>query len=106
MQRTCEVSSNILQNKKGTKRQRFFVSKTWLSVKLCFIILLFQAVTFPAAAAQNITGLQLHIREQDVVMDNGILQVTLSKPAGMVTGIQYNGVDNLLEILNEDSNRG
>ncbi|XP_034205893.1 probable rhamnogalacturonate lyase B [Prunus dulcis] len=39
-------------------------------------------------------------------MDNGILQVTLSKPAGMVTGIQYNGVDNLLEILNEDSNRG
>ncbi|BBG95892.1 Rhamnogalacturonate lyase family protein [Prunus dulcis] len=64
------------------------------------------AVTFPAAAAQSITGLQLHIREQDVVMDNGILQVTLSKPAGMVTGIQYNGVDNLLEILNEDSNRG
>ncbi|PQP94612.1 putative rhamnogalacturonate lyase B [Prunus yedoensis var. nudiflora] len=100
------MSSFHVRSGRGPKGDVFSVSKTWLSVKLCFIILLFQAVTFRAAAAQNITGLQLHIREQDVVMDNGILQVTLSKPEGMVTGIQYNGVDNLLEILNEDSNRG
>ncbi|BFG19498.1 hypothetical protein CerSpe_057720 [Prunus speciosa] len=100
------MSSFHVRSGRGPKGDVFSVSKTWLSVKLCFIILLFQAVTFRAAAVQNITGLQLHIREQDVVMDNGILQVTLSKPEGMVTGIQYNGVDNLLEILNEDSNRG
>ncbi|KAI5355788.1 hypothetical protein L3X38_008683 [Prunus dulcis] len=100
------MSTFHVRSGRGPKGDVFSVSKTWLSVKLCFIILLIQAVTFPAAAAQSITGLQLHIREQDVVMDNGILQVTLSKPAGMVTGIQYNGVDNLLEILNEDSNRG
>ncbi|KAH0989070.1 hypothetical protein GBA52_000553 [Prunus armeniaca] len=100
------MSTFHVRSGKGPKGDVFSVSKTWLSVKLCFIVLLIQAVTLPAAAAQNITGLQLHIREQDVVMDNGILQVTLSKPAGMVTGIQYNGVDNLLEILNEDSNRG
>ncbi|ONI35461.1 hypothetical protein PRUPE_1G537300 [Prunus persica] len=100
------MSTFHVRSGREPKGDVFSVSKTWLSVKLCFIILLIQAVTFPAAAAQNITGLQLHIREQDVVMDNGILQVTLSKPAGMVTGIQYNGVDNLLEILNEDSNRG
>ncbi|XP_008219218.2 PREDICTED: probable rhamnogalacturonate lyase B [Prunus mume] len=100
------MSTFHVRSGKGPKGDAFSVSKTWLSVKLCFIVLLIQAVTFPAAAAQNITGLQLHIREQDVVMDNGILQVTLSKPAGMITGIQYNGVDNLLEILNEDSNRG
>ncbi|KAL6012682.1 hypothetical protein ACLOJK_003171 [Asimina triloba] len=41
-----------------------------------------------------------------VVIDNGILQVTLSKPEGIVTGISYNGVDNLLEGLNQENNRG
>ncbi|XP_019053046.1 PREDICTED: probable rhamnogalacturonate lyase B [Nelumbo nucifera] len=39
-------------------------------------------------------------------MDNGILQVTLSVPGGIVSGIRYKGLDNLLEILNEEENRG
>ncbi|KAJ6709635.1 RHAMNOGALACTURONATE LYASE FAMILY PROTEIN [Salix koriyanagi] len=51
-------------------------------------------------------AVQLHIQERHVVMDNGILQVTLSKPEGIVTGIQYNGIGNLLEDLNDESNRG
>ncbi|OWM67696.1 hypothetical protein CDL15_Pgr019197 [Punica granatum] len=39
-------------------------------------------------------------------MDNGIVQVTLSNPEGIVTGISYNGIDNLLEVRNDESNRG
>ncbi|GAV85399.1 Rhamnogal_lyase domain-containing protein [Cephalotus follicularis] len=49
---------------------------------------------------------QLHIQDQYVVMDNGILRVTLSKPDGIVTGIEYNGIDNLLEVQFEEVNRG
>ncbi|XVE60634.1 hypothetical protein DITRI_Ditri05aG0143500 [Diplodiscus trichospermus] len=41
-----------------------------------------------------------------VVLDNGILQVTISKPEGMVTGVSYQGIDNLLEVRNGESDRG
>ncbi|KAJ9187003.1 hypothetical protein P3X46_002503 [Hevea brasiliensis] len=51
-------------------------------------------------------GVQLTIQDRHVMMDNGILQVTLSNPEGIVTGIRYNGIDNLLEVLNDESNRG
>ncbi|XP_061372055.1 probable rhamnogalacturonate lyase B isoform X3 [Gastrolobium bilobum] len=51
-------------------------------------------------------GVQLSIQDHHVVMDNGILRVTLSNPEGIVTGIQYNNINNLLEVLNEESNRG
>ncbi|KAM7266669.1 hypothetical protein ACFE04_004566 [Oxalis oulophora] len=49
---------------------------------------------------------KLHISDKHVVLDNGILQVTISKPDGFVTRIHYNGIQNLLEILNAEDNRG
>ncbi|XP_004287408.1 PREDICTED: probable rhamnogalacturonate lyase B [Fragaria vesca subsp. vesca] len=51
-------------------------------------------------------AVKLHIQDHHVILDNGILQVTLSKPGGIITGIQYNGIDNLLEIQNKESDRG
>lgn len=41
-----------------------------------------------------------------VVLDNGIINVTISTPAGMITRITYNGIDNLLEDDYEENNRG
>lgn len=41
-----------------------------------------------------------------VVMENGLVSVTLSVPGGMVTGIEYNGIANLLEEENKENNRG
>ncbi|KAL5559929.1 hypothetical protein UlMin_036140 [Ulmus minor] len=41
-----------------------------------------------------------------VIMDNGIVQVTLTKPDGNITGIKYNGIENLLKFDNKESDRG
>lgn len=41
-----------------------------------------------------------------VVMCNGLVTVTFSNPAGMVTGIQYDGMKNVLETANKEDNRG
>lgn len=62
-----------------------------------------QNSTWPAIPTQAV---RLHIKDHHVVLDNGILQVTLSKPGGIVTGIRYNGIDNLLEFRNKETNRG
>ncbi|KAL3733037.1 hypothetical protein ACJRO7_022544 [Eucalyptus globulus] len=61
---------------------------------------------FAGQEAMSTPGVHLHIRHNQVIMDNGIVQVTLSKPDGIVIGVRYNGVDNLLEICNQESNRG
>ncbi|KAI3460079.1 hypothetical protein Pfo_016742 [Paulownia fortunei] len=55
---------------------------------------------------KTMQALRLYIQDHQVVMDNGILRVTISKPDGIVTGIEYNHIDNLLEIGNDESNRG
>ncbi|KAJ8765523.1 hypothetical protein K2173_014645 [Erythroxylum novogranatense] len=55
------------------------------------------------------TALGVQLRRQSherVVIDNGIVEVTFSAPDGDVAGIKYHGIDNVLETLNEDDNRG
>ncbi|GER34850.1 rhamnogalacturonate lyase family protein [Striga asiatica] len=49
---------------------------------------------------------QLHVSEHHVVLDNGIVRVTFSTPDGMIIGIKYNGIENLLEKTYTRDNRG
>ncbi|KAE9457343.1 hypothetical protein C3L33_10773, partial [Rhododendron williamsianum] len=46
------------------------------------------------------------VLDLSVVIDNGIFQLTLSNPGGIVTGIRYGGIDNLIELRNKDLNGG
>ncbi|URD73710.1 Rhamnogalacturonate lyase [Musa troglodytarum] len=41
-----------------------------------------------------------------VVLDNGIVQLTLSKPGGSITGVKYHGLDNVMEVTNREDGRG
>ncbi|XP_065050416.1 probable rhamnogalacturonate lyase B isoform X2 [Musa acuminata AAA Group] len=41
-----------------------------------------------------------------VVLDNGIVQLTLSKPGGSITGVKYHGLDNVMEVKNREGGRG
>ncbi|KAH9317874.1 hypothetical protein KI387_019643, partial [Taxus chinensis] len=41
-----------------------------------------------------------------VILDNGIVNVTLSNPHGRVVGIQYGGMDNLLDTGKDETRRG
>nr|CAB3462961.1 unnamed protein product [Digitaria exilis] len=74
-----------------------------------FLIILLVAVGasllhLAAAAAAN--GVTLRIDQHQVVVDNGMVQVTLSKPQGHITGIHYNGELNLLLYAGGQENSG
>ncbi|KAL8166108.1 hypothetical protein V2J09_007607 [Rumex salicifolius] len=44
--------------------------------------------------------------DKSVTLDNGIVGVIISKPDGHVIGISYNGVDNILDVVNPEDDRG
>ncbi|KAL8109224.1 hypothetical protein AgCh_025354 [Apium graveolens] len=54
----------------------------------------------------NSRPVQLKILPDQVVVDNGLANFTFSNPGGMVTGIKYNGIENILEQKNEEDERG
>ncbi|XP_047054495.1 probable rhamnogalacturonate lyase B isoform X1 [Lolium rigidum] len=60
----------------------------------------------PRAAVDAMDGVKLKVTNRYVLIKNDIFELTLSNPDGMVTGVRYNGVDNLMEILNKEDNRG
>ncbi|GFZ03241.1 rhamnogalacturonate lyase family protein [Actinidia rufa] len=41
-----------------------------------------------------------------VILDNGLVKLTIAKPQGFLTGIKYGGMDNLLDLKSSESSRG
>ncbi|CAH1421680.1 unnamed protein product [Lactuca virosa] len=71
-----------------------------------------RSVTTKKALRSNSEGsvlyppVQLHINDDQVVVDNGIFSITILSPQGTVTGINYNGIDNILNDHNGVNDRG
>ncbi|XP_057251848.1 probable rhamnogalacturonate lyase B [Beta vulgaris subsp. vulgaris] len=51
-------------------------------------------------------GVRVNATSNQVVLDNGIVQVTLKVPEGYVSAIRYGGIENILEVTNRVSDRG
>jgi len=60
----------------------------------------------PPAAPTTRSGVKLNVTDKEVVLDNGILQMTIANPAGFVTGIRYGGLENILNPHNDVDDRG
>lgn len=41
-----------------------------------------------------------------MVINNGVVEITWTNPGGIIKGIKYKGIDNLLEEKNKDLNGG
>ncbi|KAJ6994543.1 rhamnogalacturonate lyase B-like [Populus alba x Populus x berolinensis] len=84
-------------------------SVVWLII-FCFFTAAFAKTPvrkIPRTSDSSALGVQLDLKNrQRVVIDNGLVEVTFSRPDGDVTGIKYKGIDNVLEIGNDEDNRG
>ncbi|KAL6282025.1 hypothetical protein ACE6H2_012954 [Prunus campanulata] len=51
---------------------------------------------------------KLKLRNQGpyVILDNGLVKLTILRPQGYLTGISYGGMDNLLDLKSNESSRG
>ncbi|KAI5419354.1 probable rhamnogalacturonate lyase B [Lathyrus oleraceus] len=75
--------------------------KLGVFLQLCFLLCACSEKTLREGSSTSIVKLNTDDQQQ-LVVDNGIVSVTLSRPEGYILGISYNGVDNILESENKD----
>ncbi|AET03356.2 probable rhamnogalacturonate lyase B isoform X1 [Medicago truncatula] len=82
-------------------------------VKFCFLLCACSQNTSLRGGLKKINNLGSTVvvklnteNKQQLVVDNGIVSVTLSKPEGYLIGISYNGIDNILESEYKEHARG
>ncbi|PWA88051.1 rhamnogalacturonate lyase family protein [Artemisia annua] len=101
----------------GSKMEELLATK---SIFFAVIFILQYILTIESASsisarkplANNSSGpvlyppVQLYMHDDHVVVDNGIFSITIASPQGTVTGIEFNGIDNILNDHNGESDRG
>ncbi|KAL3630435.1 hypothetical protein CASFOL_023419 [Castilleja foliolosa] len=87
------------------------VIRLWLATMFCIILLLDAATNIHAERVtqsnqESSSPVKLHVLDNHVEIDNGIVKLTLLKPSGYIYGIGYKGIDNVLAKRNKETQRG
>ncbi|KAK7252453.1 hypothetical protein RIF29_36399 [Crotalaria pallida] len=106
---------------KVSSQRRIQVLFIWwfgIAVELCFLLgASSENISFRKSLRENlqstsdyfpVTVNNTHNNKQvmQVIIDNGIVSVTLANPEGYVLGISYSGINNLLDTKLDENNRG
>ncbi|XVF59126.1 hypothetical protein PTKIN_Ptkin07bG0250300 [Pterospermum kingtungense] len=91
-------------------------NRSHLRQLLLWLLLIIELLLFLSACSadtptrkilQDGNRVRLQTNDPDkMVIDNGLVEVTIENPSGYLTGIKYKGVDNVLESGNKNHNKG
>lgn len=84
-------------------------TSNWISSSFTFFPLAFLYIFLPCHIVNNnlfLLDLTPKLHASQVVLTNGLVNLTLTIPGGMVSGVTYKGSDNLLDTRNKEDNRG